>query len=354
MRILYGVQATGNGHITRARAMAQALSKTDLNVDYLFTGRPREQLFNMELFGDFQTRSGLSFATDKGRVNLLKTFQQAQLKQLYKDIQQLDLSQYDLILNDFEPVSAWAAKRQHKRSIGISHQAAFSYPVPKTGQDLGSKMVMRYFAPTAEQLGVHWHHFGQPILPPIIDVDLQQTTPVANKIVVYLPFEDLSVIKKLLAPFTEHHFFVYHPDAVDSEEEHLSLRALSRTTFEHDLLQAEGVIANGGFELPSEALFLGKKILVKPLVRQFEQESNVMTLHQLGLAASMSRLDDKKVADWLQAPAAQPINYPNVAQCLSRWLANGARQPLHELSSQLWAAVQFPSYARLPSKASAS
>lgn len=347
MRILYGVQATGNGHITRARAMAQALSQTDLTVDYLFTGRPREQLFNMELFGDFQVRAGLSFATEKGRVNLLKTLQQAQPKQLLRDIRQLDLSQYDLVLNDFEPVSAWAAKRQLKRSIGISHQAAFSYPIPKTGQDIGSKLVMRYFAPTDEKLGVHWHHFGYPILPPIIDVHLQQRQVIDNKIVVYLPFESLTQIKQLLQPFRDYQFLVYHPDASDCEEGHLSLRALSRITFEQDLLEATGVIANGGFELPSEALFLGKKILVKPLVRQFEQESNVMTLAQLGLASSMATLDGSQIASWLQSPAAEPINYPDVAQSLSQWLAKGAQQPLSELSQQLWRDVRFPSYATL-------
>ncbi|MBD1387892.1 glycosyltransferase [Neiella sp. HB171785] len=348
MRILYGVQATGNGHITRARAMAQALNQTDIEVDYLFTGRPAEQLFNMELFGDYRVLPGLSFATHQGRVDLLKTFKQARIKQLIDDIKNLDVSQYDLVLNDFEPVSAWAAKRANKRCIGLSHQSAFNFDIPKTGQDIGSKLVMRYFAPSSEQLGVHWHHFGQPILPPIIDVGMSQTHTTDGKVVVYLPFEDLATIKQLLQPFTDYHFYIYHPQATDSEQGHLSLKALSRVTFEQDLLEAQGVIANGGFELPSEALFLGKKTLVKPLMRQFEQESNVLTLEQLGLASSMATLDQDKVRQWLNAPAAQPINYPDVAGRLSLWLAQGAQQPLAELSQELWQKVQFPSYATLP------
>ena len=57
MRILYGVQATGNGHITRARVMAPALRNAGIEVDYLFSGRPADQLFNMEPFGDYQTRA---------------------------------------------------------------------------------------------------------------------------------------------------------------------------------------------------------------------------------------------------------------------------------------------------------
>ncbi|MBP7664242.1 MAG: glycosyltransferase, partial [Shewanella sp.] len=39
MRILYGVQGTGNGHLSRARVMAKALMKQDIEVDFLFSGR---------------------------------------------------------------------------------------------------------------------------------------------------------------------------------------------------------------------------------------------------------------------------------------------------------------------------
>lgn len=38
MRILYGVQGTGNGHLSRARVMAKALMKQDIEVDFLFRG----------------------------------------------------------------------------------------------------------------------------------------------------------------------------------------------------------------------------------------------------------------------------------------------------------------------------
>ena len=38
MKLLYGVQGTGNGHIARARIMAAALSQcSDIDVDFVFT-----------------------------------------------------------------------------------------------------------------------------------------------------------------------------------------------------------------------------------------------------------------------------------------------------------------------------
>lgn len=45
-----------------------------------------------------------------------------------------------------------------------------------------------------------------------------------------------------------------------------------------DLTDCSGVIANAGFARSSESLYLGKKLLVKPLEGQLEQESNGLAL----------------------------------------------------------------------------
>jgi len=36
MKILYGVQGTGNGHLTRARVMAKACKEKGIEVDWIF------------------------------------------------------------------------------------------------------------------------------------------------------------------------------------------------------------------------------------------------------------------------------------------------------------------------------
>ena len=64
MKLLYGVQGTGNGHIARARIMAAALSqRSDIDVDFVFTGRAPDKYFDMDVFGQYQTLTGLSFVT---------------------------------------------------------------------------------------------------------------------------------------------------------------------------------------------------------------------------------------------------------------------------------------------------
>ncbi|MBR9873950.1 MAG: glycosyltransferase [Vibrionaceae bacterium] len=344
MKILYGVQGTGNGHIARARAMSKAFRIRDVQVDFLFSGRDPKKYFSMEAFGDYQTRRGFTFVTEKGSVNYTKTALNNNLIQFFKEVNQLDLSAYDLVINDFEPVTAWAARKQNKPCIGISHQNAFRYPVPLKGASWLDKSVIEHFAPSQHHLGLHWYHFDQPILPPIIHT-LDSQGHCDNFVLVYLPFESIEDIADLLFHFNQQSFICYHPDVVESEViENIELHPLCHTNFQHHLHRCSGVIANGGFELPSEALSLGKKLLLKPLAGQFEQQSNVATLEDLGLASSMDCLDISAVRHWLREQQAESVKYPDVAQAIVHWVLQGAWDSQEELSKQLWEQVDFPSY----------
>lgn len=68
MRILYGVQRTGNGHISRARAMARELARREVHVQFVFSGRAPENYFDMRVFGDYRFFRGLSFTTRNGSI----------------------------------------------------------------------------------------------------------------------------------------------------------------------------------------------------------------------------------------------------------------------------------------------
>ncbi|MBR9789824.1 MAG: glycosyltransferase [Vibrionaceae bacterium] len=344
MKILYGVQGTGNGHIARARAMSKAFEMRDVQVDFLFSGRDPRKYFSMEAFGNYQTRRGFTFVTEKGAVNYAKTLINNNLIQFLKEVNQLDLSSYDLVINDFEPVTAWAARKQKKPCIGISHQNAFRYPVPLKGASWLDKSVIEHFAPSQHHLGLHWYHFDQPILPPIIHtLDSQEHSD--HFVLVYLPFESMEGIADLLFHFNQQSFICYHPDVIEVEvTENIELRPLCHTSFQHHLHRCSGVIANGGFELPSEALSLGKKLLLKPLAGQFEQQSNVATLEDLGLASSMDSLDISAVRHWLKEQQAESVKYPDVAEAIVHWVLQGVWDSQEELSKQLWEQVDFPSY----------
>lgn len=347
MKILYGVQGTGNGHIARARVMSQSLSQYSIDVDYLFSGRPANQYFAMDCFGDFSVRNGLTFITENGRVNYAKTGLKNSIIGLTQEIRQLDLSSYDLILNDFEPVTAWAAKLQKKTCISISHQNAFRYSVPLKGASWLDRNIINRFAPANYYLGLHWYHFDQPILPPIVNHAHYQKE---NKgfILVYLPFENLDQIDDLLSRFTNHQFVCFHPEIKHSEQQgSIQFFPLSFDLFQQHLHACAGVIANGGFELPSEAMSLGKKLLLKPLDGQFEQQSNVATLDMLGLASVMDTLDPVAVRHWLDERSGEEVHYPDVADAIAAWILAGQWDDHQELCRTLWKQVDFPGYVSI-------
>jgi uncharacterized protein (TIGR00661 family) len=342
MKILYGVQGTGNGHTTRARAIAAELRKLPVEVDYLFTGRPRDQYFDMDIFGDYRVLDGLTFITGDGKIRPLQTLLNSKPWQFIRDVKSLQLDSYDLVITDFEPVTAWACKLKNKPVVGLGHQYAFLHTIPQHHGSPLQQLILRYFAPASRSLGLHWHHFDQPILPPVAPVAASPQEIQRRHYVVYLPFESIASITKLLKPFSAYHFSIYHPDAASGMEGHLTWHRPGRHTFQHDLHRCEGVLCNAGFELASEVLQLGRKLLVKPVNGQSEQYSNALAIDLLGYGHVMYELDGEKLREWLETACATRIRYPNVAAAICQWLVNGATGDIRELSAALWADTQLP------------
>lgn len=340
-RILYGIQGTGNGHLARARALVPALRRAGVHLDFVFTGRARHEYFNMELFEGFQTYPGLSLITNKGQMQTWQTITKNSFSGFLRDLQEIQLQDYDLILSDFEPLTAWASRKHGIESLGISHQCAFNHPVPKVAGHLGSKLLMKCFAPTSMAIGLHWHHFSQPILPPLIESFQKQKT-IENKIVVYMGFEDTDEIVRFLRPFNDYHFYVYAKVAEQYSVGSVQVKPLSHQEFHADLSNCSGVISNAGFELSSECLALGKKLFLKPLKGQYEQLSNALAMQTLGRATIVNSLDQAALATWLKLDGHSEVSYPDVAAGIAHWIASGRKESVVELAEFMWSESDFP------------
>ncbi len=345
MKLLYGVQATGNGHISRARALNKHFQELGIDVDYLFSGRPKDQFFDMEEFRKWECRRGMTFVHEAGDLKIFRTMQQNNLFELISDIKKLSLTGYDAVICDFEPITAWACRQQDVPCIGVSHQEAFFHKVPRRGDDFIPTQIMKNFAPTSFGLGLHWHHFNQPILPPIVEVHQTDEVSDPNKIVVYLGFEEAEEVIQLLEPFDDHLFTYYGSFPQYESRGHIQLKPLSKEGFKQDLATSSGVICNAGFELSSEAIQLGKKLLIKPLKGQMEQLSNAKALEYLGLGMSMDSLDPNAVKTWLSDWQPKQVVYPDVAQAIAKWLGEGNwkdQDSRNALVKDLWEQVEAP------------
>lgn len=340
MKILYGVQGNGNAHTTRARLMAEALKKHDVIVDYLFSGNDNEYI-NMEPFGEYRTLQGLSFVTEQGQINYLKTLKRNNISKFFSDIRQLDTSSYDLVITDFEPVTAWAAKFNHIPSIGLSHQNAFRYRVPRSGNNIITTTVLKWFAPADNQPGFHWHHFNAPILPPMIKTDLEMLPVNSGKIMVYQPVLPLDEYHDLFHRFPDYEFVQYHPVDHSGQQGNVCWYPLSREGFIRDFSDCSGIISSAGFDTCSEAVHYGKKLFVTPLQGQMEQQSNAVALEQLGYGKVKKKIKRKSLKNWLDKPQPVAVNYPDVAAAVAQWIVDGCRPNLETFSRQLWAQLDY-------------
>jgi uncharacterized protein (TIGR00661 family) len=127
------------------------------------------------------------------------------------------------------------------------------------------------------------------------------------------------------------------PDRPQERCDHIHLRQLSRAGFRHDFADAAGVICNSGFELSSEALLTGKKLLVKPLHGQMEQGSNALTLELLQLGQVMNNLDAAAIETWLETGHPVQVRFPDVAQEVVDWLLRGDFRIDNQWIDGIWA-----------------
>jgi hypothetical protein len=76
---------------------------------------------------------------------LLKTIYKLRLHLFVKNTFEIPVKKYDVVISDFEPVSAWACKLRGKKCIGLSHQNAVLHPKapkPKNSSWLG-KLILK-------------------------------------------------------------------------------------------------------------------------------------------------------------------------------------------------------------------
>jgi len=95
--------------------------------------------------------------------------------------------------------------------------------------------------------------------------------------------------------------FIYYC-SVDEEKQidNVTLKPYSNKKFKMDLVACNGLLTNAGFQLPAEAIYLGKKILCKPLLGQPEQEHNAKILKKLQHATVCSKFTKENIELWIR------------------------------------------------------
>ena len=69
----------------------------------------------------------------------------------------------------------------------------------------------------------------------------------------------------------------------ETRQGHLTFIPVSKERFNESLIHCAAIVCGAGFETPSEALHLKKKMMVMPIKGQYEQQCNAAALRQLGV-----------------------------------------------------------------------
>ena len=266
MKILYAIQGTGNGHISRAREIVPLLQKHG-ELDLLISGSQADVSLKEFVKYNFH---GFSYVFGKkGGIDYWKTFKQMNLKQFWKDMHSVPFKDYDLIINDFEPITGWACKLQKLQSVALSHQASFLSPkTPRPAKrEKYAEIILKYYAPTTHRIGFHFKAYDDFIHTPVIRKEIRALKPENNGYyTVYLPAVDDKLIVKYLHQLPDVKWQVFSKHQQTSYEyKNVIVQQINNESFSKSLENCAGLFTGGGFEGPSEALYLGKKVLLMPM-----------------------------------------------------------------------------------------
>ena len=302
MKVLYAIQGTGNGHVSRANEIIPLLQQK-CELDILLSGTQADVGINYPV--KYRLK-GLSFVFGKkGGIDFYKTFEQLQSKKFLKEIKALPVEEYDLVINDFEPISAWACKIKNVPCVAMSHQFAVLYKTaPRPAKfDPFALMVLRYYAPCKTGVGFHFKKYGENIFTPVIRKEIRNAS-VSNKghYTVYLPAYDDKKIISFCSNFKTTNWQIFSKHTKKSyREENCWIRPVSAESFTESFTSCKGILCGAGFETPAEALYMNKKVLVIPMKAQYEQHCNAAGAAELGVPVikSLKKKHIHKVDSWL-------------------------------------------------------
>jgi uncharacterized protein (TIGR00661 family) len=313
MKVLYAIQGTGNGHLSRAEDIVPHLRKR-CQVDILVSGTQSQLTPSFSI--DYQLR-GMSFmSSKKGKVDIIKTAVNTNVFKFFKEISQFPAKKYDLIISDFEPISAWSAKYHGVKSVELSHQAAVSHPnspKPIDKHRIGN-FILGNYCPSPHKYGFHFESYAPSIFTPVIRENIRKLeSENRGHYTVYLPaYHDDFIVQTLMHFKAEWHVFSKYATC-RYRVNNVWVNPIDADNFTESLRTSEGVLCGAGFELPAEALFLNKKLMVIPMMGQYEQLCNAESLKKIGVVIldKLCLLHRRTISSWLLNSHQIVVNYPN-------------------------------------------
>jgi uncharacterized protein (TIGR00661 family) len=317
MKILYAIQGTGNGHIARAEDIVPVLREYG-DLDLFVSGAQADIKLSFPV--KYKSK-GLSFYFGKtGGVDLVTTFRKNKSKTIYNEVKKFPVEKYDIVINDFEPITAWACRKRDVPCVALSHQSALlspNCPRPRSFDIVGD-WILKNYAPADGHVGFHFSNYDTNIFTPVIRKRVRDAV-VSDEghYTVYLPAYDDKNLVPILTKIdnADWHIFSKHSKKA-YRTTNVKVYPVNNEDFTASMASSTGVLCGAGFETPAEALYLNKKLMVVPMKGQYEQHYNAAALTRMGIPVlkKVKRKNTNKLLEWIYSPEKISVDYKNVAE----------------------------------------
>jgi uncharacterized protein (TIGR00661 family) len=334
VRIVYGVQSTGKGHLSRFLGLLPLFQRDGHELLVVVTGRWNPPGYFLDALAGtrFRRFPGLPMIADgvggiskRGTVKAFATRLPGLFNSFRKAHRWISAFDPDLIVSDFDPVtgSPFVAPGTFKVGIGNHFTSARRDLEPPPGlrrERFNIRVVEKLITSGLDaRIGCHFYPLDDECFPPILRPETLAMTPeTGDHLVVYHAFPGL--IPPVLA-YAERHpgtpiiLYGYEtkprglPGTVRLERD--------AGRFLRDLATCKAFVGTAGFQSVAEAFYFGKRIVVQPIEGHYEQKWNAAQLELHGMG--------RQCRGDLEADLEHPLD-PTLYQRVAPWYRSGAEQ----------------------------
>ncbi|WP_192820284.1 MJ1255/VC2487 family glycosyltransferase [Rufibacter sp. LB8] len=347
MKILYGVPGEGMGHATRSKVIIKYLLAQGHDVQVVSSARAF-QFLNKAFPGRVHEIKGFHIAYRNAAVSTVNTAlltlktAPANLKMNFNRYRELMASfEPEVVISDFESFTYLFGKHHRLPIISIDNMQVINrctldiaIPDDVKGSYQVAKNVVKAKVPrSAHYLVASFFEAtackeNTTVVPPIIREEILKAKPSqGDHLLVYQSNTNQKNLVQVLQALPQETFYVY---GFNKDEDHgnVKLKAFSEEGFIQDLASSKAVLANSGFSLLSEAVYLQKPICAVPIPKQFEQYLNAAYVEKLGYGRNFSAFTPDALKAFL-------YDVPSFQKNLSGYHQNGNQVLFSEIDRLL-------------------
>ncbi len=295
-KIIYGISGQGFGHAARSHEVLDHLKEMGHEILVFTYG---QALFLLEKDFKVVEIPGLGLYYKDNKLVYWRTFFQNAQKMASQSKNWLKLNKIfkefgpDVVITDFEPMSALMAKTEKVPLISLDNQhqitnAKIKLPWRYTRDLMADKVVIKSMVWGADSYLVT-SFFETPIkkkntfvFPPIVRREIMALEPKKEDYFLVYQNSEFDHIVEVLKNYPNFKFVVFLGDHKEGVDGNVEFKKYSQEDWLKYLANCKGIIATAGLSLISEALYLSKPYLAVPLKKQVEQVINAEYLQKMG------------------------------------------------------------------------